>query len=513
MAKNRRTALGGLVPSKRDRRNKHKSNRPAVAEAMGEKVLSSGTIELPAGAIPSSSGGRSSALDFSDALMRGNPIAQAAVDKVMYRNDVLDRIAKLEGKPEDEASVADKFVASSYNWCRYFNYTAKEEKLVTPILMAYRHAMRQANKFVLDKEFVEYATTISSTCKPEKLLARLPLATLPYETTWIEFDLHTKVRTMRRMHGQSDMPEGNVAPRLGVLLERVNDTMATVTMVADGDRFNGITAPNLTGYIYSTDERTLRFDQVFHGLTPFDAAYRSDRLKGLAGFADVMKDPEAAPTLQRVTRGTLWGYAQGGSAIVERPRDMINNVRVPEFLERHGELAFTRFYDFFEIASKTRPTLMQPMSELITSEVTEFSGMMRWLVVVLAMLNEVPTRANFIQPMHTMRAGLTRRVPAFDFHRLTLRLPKTKAVPYLERKLRNVERRHKAHKVMAHWRTYLHVEHCLPDEHAWEYDEEHGYALCGKCMAFRRRIHEHVRGDPSLGWVNKEYLIKPAKQE
>jgi hypothetical protein len=508
MAKHRRT--------KQQRR--HPKNPPRVAEAMGEKLLSSGTITLPPGAIPSPSGGRSSAVDFSDALMRGNPIATKAVDDALRRQPGLIPIPSLGphamGRPADEASVADKFVASTYNWCRYFNYTAKEEKLVTPILMAYRHAMRQANKFVLDKEFVEYATTISSTCKPEKLLARLPLATLPYETTWIEFDLHTKVRTMRRMHGQSDMPEeGNVAPRLGVLLERVNDTMATVTMVADGQRFNGITAPNLTGYIYSTDERTLRFDQMFHGLTPFDAAYRSDRLKGLAGFADVMNDPEAAPTLQRVTRGTLWGYAQGGSAIVERPRDMINNVRVPEFLERHGELAFTRFYDFFEVASKTRPTLMQPMSELITSEVTEFSGMMRWLVVVLAMLNEVPTRANFIQPMHTMRAGLTRRVPAFDFHRLTLRLPKTKAVPYLERKLRNVERRHKAHKVMAHWRTYLHVEHCLPDEHAWEYDEEHGYALCGKCMAFRRRIHEHVRGDPSLGWVNKEYLIKPAKQE
>ena len=64
------------------------------------------------------------------------------------------------------------------------------------------------------------------------------------------------------------------------------------------------------------------------------------------------------------------------------------------------------------------------------------------------------------------------------------------------------------------WRTYLHVDQaCLPSEHTWEYDNEHGYALCGKCMAFRRRIPEHVRGDPSLGWVHKDYVIKPSGQE
>jgi hypothetical protein len=478
----------------------------------GREVIKSGTITLPPGSIPSPSGGKSSALDFSQALLQNHPAAVQAYNTVMRDPE----LAHQADKPEDEASVADKFVASTYNWCRYFKYTGKEEKLVTPLLMAYRHAMRQANKFVLDKEFVEYATTISSTCKAEKLLTRLPLATLPYETTWIEFDLHAKVRTMRRLHGFDNMPsEGTVAPRMGVLLERINDTMSTVTMVSDGERFQGITAPNLTGYVFSTDERTLKFDQMYHGLTPFDAAYRVDRLKGMPAFADVMKDPEASGIMQRVTRGTLWGYAAGGSAIVQRARDVIKNIRVPEFLERHGELAFTRFYDFFETAANARGNrnIMESMSELITSEITEFSGMMRWLIIVLAMLNEVPTRANFIQPMHTMRHGLTKRVPAFEFHRLTLRLPKTKPIPYLDRKLSNVERHHMAHKVRQHWRTYLHDEPCMPDEHDWNYDNEHGYALCGKCFGYRRRIPEHVRGDPSLGWVNKEYVIKPEKQE
>jgi hypothetical protein len=27
-------------------------------------------------------------------------------------------------------------------------------------------------------------------------------------------------------------------------------------------------------------------------------------------------------------------------------------------------------------------------------------------------------------------------------------------------------------------------------------------------MAYGRLIHEHVRGDPNLGWVHKDYVIK-----
>jgi hypothetical protein len=253
-------------------------------------VLKSGTIELPAGSIPSPSGGRSSAVDFTHALLQGNPIAVEAARQAMAdreanvtipkgapMSDVHDAINKMGGtalrgdpdyvkhdKPEDEASVADKFVASTYDWCRYFKYNAKEEKLITPLLMAYRHAMRQANKFVLDKEFTVLATQLSSSVSPEKLLTRLPLATLPYETTWIEFPLRLKVLTMRAAHGLKGVPDG-VAPRMGVLLERVSDTMSTVTMVCEGEE---VTPPNLTGYIFSTDEQTLRFNQVFHGLTP-----------------------------------------------------------------------------------------------------------------------------------------------------------------------------------------------------------------------------------------------------
>jgi hypothetical protein len=416
---------------------------------------------------------------------------------------------------EDE-SLADKFIASTYHWAKGFNYTAKEEKAVLPIVNAYRQAMRRANRFVLDNQFVEYATVVSSNCAAEKLLYRLQYATLPYETTWIEFNLHAKVLIMRQCHGLSGVPEG-VAKRMGILLERVDTTMATVTLVCeglyDGKGGQNLTCPNFTGFMFSLDERALRFDRVYHGMTPFDFAYRLKELRGgkHPDFLDVATDEDAEMVMRNVAHGALWGYTEKGGmgGVIEDGRDFINKVRVPDFLLRHGELAFSRFYDFFEFAGKLGYQTPH-LSKVINGEVTEFSGMMRWIVCVLAMLNEVPVRSDLIKPMHTMRAGLTRRVAAFDFHRVTLQLPKTKPVQFIERHLSNVERKHKAHEVREHWRTYVNEGACKREEHVWEYDYNEGYRLCAKCMSFSRLIHEHVRGDPSLGWVRKDYLIKRA---
>jgi hypothetical protein len=137
--------------------------------------------------------------------------------------------------------------------------------------------------------------------------------------------------------------------------------------------------------------------------------------------------------------------------------------------------------------------------------------MMRWVVTILACLNEVPIDSHHIQPEGTIRTGLTGRRPLMDYHRIVLRVPKEKPVQYVERQLRTATRR-RAHEVRSHWRTYLHEQRCPRDEHQWTYDYDEGYRLCGICMAYGRLIHEHVRGDPSLGWVRKDYVVKPTKQ-
>jgi hypothetical protein len=154
---------------------------------------------------------------------------------------------------------------------------------------------------------------------------------------------------------------------------------------------------------------------------------------------------------------------------------------------------------------------MEAIGQLLVSETTEFTGMMRWVVTILACLNEVPIDSHHVQPEGSIRTGLTGRRPLMDYHRVVLRVPKEKPVQYIERQLRSASRR-RAHEVRSHWRTYVQPVTCRRDDHEWTYDYEEGYRLCGKCMSFSRLIREHIRGDASLGWVRHDYVVKPSKQ-
>jgi len=66
--------------------------------------------------------------------------------------------------------------------------------------------------------------------------------------------------------------------------------------------------------------------------------------------------------------------------------------------------------------------------------------------------------------------------------------------------------------VRSFWRTYLNEKACRTEEHKWLYDHDEGYRLCEHCMAYSRLIKEHVRGNPELGWVRKDYIVKKEKQ-
>jgi hypothetical protein len=473
----------------------------------GEGVLSfpigdrQGTISFTNDKIPSVTDGKSPAMDFMHALQSGNPEATRVVDDLMSGEAGSSFL--VQGPRAKEQSLADTLMASTYNWAKYFNFNAKQEKKVQPMINHYRQALRSAHRFQLDNDFTQYATEISNNTKPEKLLYRLQFATLPYETTWIEFNLHVKVRTMRAFHGLQGVPEG-VAQRMGVLLRRIDETCATVEMV--GEKIaDDITAPCLHGYVYSLDERALEFNRKYNGLTPFSLHRRASLLNKKDPYWDALNDPKLGEVIDQVGHGALWGY--GAQSGVIEPGEL-SKLRPPSFLMQHGEIAFTPFYDFFETAGLNNMQIMRNMSQTMDAEIAEFVGMMRWVVTVLAMLNEVPTRSEHAQPSHMVRAGLTRRLPAFDYHRITLRLPKIKPVPYLERYLANVERKHRAHMVREHWRTYLSERPCPREEHTWEYDYENGYRLCAKCLSQSRLIHEHKRGDESLGWIHHEYTIK-----
>lgn len=504
----RRKSLGGIAPRKRQTRNRsgetpgviqhgHSMNIPKEASSSDvKKVLKSGTLSWMPGDIQTVTGGRSPAADFSAALTRGDPTAVRLAQEAL----------------KEETSLADFFLAETYTMPKRLGLNKHYAKAIEPILQSYRYDMRRAHRFVLDKDFVRYATEIASTCRPEKLLARLQYATLPYDVTWIEFDLKTKVEVMRAVHNMDDskFDYNEVADRLGLIIRRLSDTEAVVEMVCETFGNYGLIGTTIC-YFFSVREYEFSGqDGRGTGCKPLVLGEPA-----LAAAARLGVKPEQAEQVEHVGPASLWGYSSAGlrSTVIERASQM-KELMLPDFLARHGVLGTGRMRTIIEtlIRDDNASTVADTIASLMVNETTEFTGMMRWTAIVLACLNEVPIDTQHVQPKGTVRTGLTGRRPMMDYHRVVLRLPKEKPIQYIERQLRSGSRR-RAHEVRSHWRTYLHAEHCPRDEHKWEYDYDEGYRLCGICMAFGRLIHEHIRGDPSLGWVRKDYVVKPTKQE
>src|SRR5262245_5471337 len=464
-----------------------------VAKVKGDYERITGTINWMPGDLPSPSHGKSPALDFADALLSGNPKAIRAVEEAMKPPDK---------EPKEEASLADKFVATTYDLPRRWKLNAHERKRVEPILQSYRVDMRKAHKFVLDDEFCRYATEISSTTPPERLLARIQYATLPFEVTWVEFDLKTKVRCMRKLHGMDDskFDYSDVADRMGLLLRRLSDTEILVELAVESMHDSESYVGTLICYLFSTSGE--------HEWTMHDGNRHGCQALPITGAMD-RPPKEHDEWLSQIGAASLWSYTtKGKSGMLEKASDL-TKLKLPGLLFKHGILGFGRMY--FIAASLARykdDKGLQAIAELVSHEVGEFAGMCRWIVILLAMLNEVPVDNRLVQPAGKIRNRLNHSRPLVDYHKLTLRLPKLDPIKFIEKQLRTAGARRRQHPVRQHWRHYLEPVHCGPGQHDWEFDHEEGYALCGKCMSYMRRIPDHLRGDPSLGFVQHDYVLK-----
>jgi hypothetical protein len=412
------------------------------------------------------------------------------------KDETMDDIFGGKVKPEEEPSLADMFVAATHSETRGFAGRAK--KIAAEALLRYRIDMHKAHRFVLTDEFTEMATMLSF-ASPEKTLARLQYATIPYDTTWIEFNLHAKMQAIHRRHAFDNLDLSKISPRLGLLLQRVNDTSAVCTLIS---AIEGFVMPHASCYFFSTTE--MNFDRKVFGCMPL-----------VPGLAANLNRPFNAneEEARRVTKASLWGYS--GKSLKEQLIEVaLDDMVVPPFLEQHGDAGFGRMHAAYAAEIDRRGDGHEKIASMVVAELQEFTGTIRWLVTVLAMLNEVPVSTEKVERTSYMRSGRLGKSRMLDYHKVSIRLPKTNPLTYYERKLSHAEiTRRRAHEVRTHWRTYLHEKRCGYEEHAWEYDHEHGYRLCGKCEAYGRLIHEHIRGDVNLGWVRKDYVIKSAQEQ
>lgn len=391
--------------------------------------------------------------------------------------------------------LADQFLADSFKVPNAFGIGALKKPL-EDVMVRYRIAMRKANRFVLDDQLTELVTEVSNTAAIDvnKILRWLHSAVVPYETTWIEFDLHVKVAKMRTLAPLLDPFDGydKVPPRMGLLIQRdVNVPTAfaitLVTQMIKNDGANALTCPQPVVYL-------------------FDAGKHPERVAGYEKYW----------AISDYAQSTAWGYStdfdQMELSPEQRKQAEYFKTGTPKSLLGYMALAAAPLHQVLMNYAQKRTGVSDKMrlglAEDFVASARENSGMLRWVIVLLSMLAEVPVRHSGLLRMPGKHRVGPLRKPFMDFHKISIKLPKTRPVAYVMRKLdQGTGRRNRAHEVRSHWRTYMNEmqERCA---HEWAYDEGNGYRLCGRCMAYGRLIKEHIRGDAELGWVRKDYVLE-----
>ena len=128
---------------------------------------------------------------------------------------------------------------------------------------------------------------------------------------------------------------------MGLLIERVDNFMSTVTMIGDmketDDDGDDVVVPLFSAYILSIDERDVSHQKPYNGCTPFDLMHRQAKMASMFEGPE-MKDAEF---LSNVSKGSLWGYAKDseGSGVLRSSDEFLTKIRIPSFLARHGDLA------------------------------------------------------------------------------------------------------------------------------------------------------------------------------
>lgn len=435
-------------------------------------------------------------------------------------------------------SFLEEVMRDSYRLAKRVWAVGKYRKQIDEEMAFIRMDLMKANRFVLDDDFVRVATEVSCRTNVMETLQRLQGSLLPYERTWIEFNPRVKVETSRRVLADSNpvdlAPIEQTVDRMGLLLRRGDDstrwtaTLFVPTRIMSRDVGpGGTTISNAHGELAVVSPAAFLFDARGRDFLADPKMGRvwtfRQSVMDCPDVASMIQEDAAADDLfvemEDILKAELWGFWSS--------RDPRTSCTIlPEVLETHAAAGVTPFFrrmlGLFD-RSKRKDDLVHWLDQY-RAEVREHTGLMRWLVGVLCILNEVPIEVREVRasPEGTRRPSVVSNSRRhFDHSVVTLKLPRVKNVyRYVARKMVGGIRKRR-HTVEEHWRTYLSKEPCPIDEglpvpvrhHAWEVDHDAGYRLCRTCGSYGRLIHEHQRGDISLGWVTKEFRVTSKEEK
>lgn len=376
------------------------------------------------------------------------------------------------------------------------------------ILQSYRIKLRQAERFVLDDDAVRLTCHLSH--ERQRLAGWSFLARLPYPVFWIELNLHEKVREFERM-GTLSAPfdSEQVAPTAGYLFYKDGDS-DTKWIAHEFKEVYGEAVPGMIAFIFDPEgdaSRPIRGSDTWNSPT----------LRMRPGFPKTplkIVDKEVGTEFLTTTVDPEFGLCGIFDAktytVPIKDGDVVDATDIltaPSWFEsRSGAIVDP----FWEQHYSHKPNLI---NRIISYEVSEQSGIMRWLVTLLASVNALP-RA--VRPMHTrvgthMAPGATHPLPFMRHNNLTIEIPRDNRIIWARRRLdhESVGRRLAWHPVIGHWRI---IEYGKARGRMCVHEPvmvEEGVGMCENCEMLVRWIEvPNGRGDPQLGIVDHIHKVK-----
>lgn len=383
-----------------------------------------------------------------------------------------------------------------------------------------RQALIQSTPMALDDDFTAMAVTAGAE-GPWQIAKMLPSARLPFDKLFLSFSLDAK-RTAAAKAGVHflDRYDGPAMGLAGFLMESLNPQgtiwKAQLYQEPKGglSRMSQVESefiwffsttgqfPDLSGY--------RRINDTLMDHPGRDAAIRAIAEEHMVMTSDVLESVMNAEKDQRIHAVQSFGFQK-----VVLDGEQYNEVvesQIAQSVRMFLTPSMAAMLDSVKTESKARYSRLLID---IANDLDEMTGMMRFAVSALALINEAnPTIVYRKGEGRTFYKGKLHRY--MDQRTVSLHVPATKSITaYVSDLFDEVEARRRRHRVRGHW------HHSHPDlpvgqklcrgrpyvDHSWtELNASQDY--CPRCTMRRTWVPEKWRGDASIGYVDQRYEIE-----
>lgn len=411
-----------------------------------------------------------------------------------------------------------------------------------------RGKLRGAQRFIVDDAAIDVVAGLSR--EFERMESWSFLARLPYDTMFLQFDLHHKIEALRALDARMEaVDRESVSPILGYLLFRDTDGEAPVWIAhefyqsQDGNPFIGMLA-----YVFDPEgdpmwpirgskfwrSPTLSLRKGFprmpitieytklkpdtpvpHSPIEIDVSRRDVAPEDTEGFPFPIQTtaaPEIALAGIYQPRGGDLKIRQGEDGVYAEGDD--NLVSAPSWFVNRGAVIVDPWWDHF-FANRWR---VDPdrVHKIILHEINECRGALKFLICMIAAINGLPRDIKPIAVRSGKRPVGMNMLPYLGHSHLKIMLPRDNRVIYaknaLDRQFSSGQHR-RQHYVMGHWRV---VERGKRITHLCRHMPtmvENGLGICENCEMLIRWIKQHTRGKDELGMIDHDYEVTTKKAQ